>query len=167
MRQPHCCEAAKLFLGSQIDVRQPHCCEAATFFWGSHIDVRHPHCCEAAILMWVSLIVVRQPHYCEAALLMWGSVNFWGCKIDNISRIPRLPNEACSIEARSYSLKHWGYLIQATSLRLLYSLVNVSQHLAREFLLSGFLNLLILVPQARLPCLPLFTTLSNVPIDLG
>ena len=33
------------------------------------------------------------------------------------------------------------------------------RHLAREFLPSWFLNLLILVPQARLLCLRLFTTL--------
>ena len=39
------------------------------------------------------------------------------------------------------------------------SLVTFLQHLARKFPLSWFLNLFILVPQARLSCLQLFTTL--------
>ena len=61
--------------------------------------------------------------------------------------------------ATSYSLKHWGYLISTTSLSLLYLLLNFLQHLACGFLLSWFLNLLVLVPQARLSCLRLFMTL--------
>ena len=160
MRQPHCCEAATLLWGSNIVVRQPDCREAALLLWGSHIFVRQPHCLEAASLLWDSLIVVRQPYWCEVASLIWGSINFWGCKIDAISRILRLPNLACSIEATSYRLKHRGYHIETPSLRLFYLLVNFPWHLVREFLLSWFLNPIILVPQARLPCLRLFTTLA-------
>ena len=159
VRQPHFCEAVTFLWGSHIIVMQPHCCEAASLLWGSLIVVRQPHCCVAAALLWGSLIVGRQIYWCEVASLRWGSVNFLGCKINVISRILRLPNKACSIEATSYILKHWGYLIETTSLRLHYWLVNFLQHLAREFPLSWFLNLLILVPQARFPCLQLFTTL--------
>ena len=44
-------------------------------------------------------------------------------------------------------------------MRLLYLMVNFVCHL-HEFPLSWLLNLPILVPQARLPCLQLFTTLG-------
>ena len=169
--QPHCCDIASLLWHSHIVVgermlwgililvRQPHYWEAASLWRGSINVLRHPYYCEAASKLWGSLKVVRQPHWCEVSSLLWGNINFWSVKIDVILRILRLTDKASSIEATSYSLKHWGYLIETTSWRLLYLLVKFSQHLACEFHLSWFLNLLILVPQARLPCLQLFTTL--------
>ena len=159
MRQPNRCEAASLYWGSLNAVWQPHWWETASLLWGSLIVVRQHHYFDASSLLWGSLKVVRQPHWCEVSSLLWGNINFWSVKIDVILRILRLTDKASSIEATSYSLKHWGYLFETTSLRLPYSLVNFLQHLARELPFSWFLNILILVPQARLPCLRLFTTL--------
>ena len=50
----------------------------------------------------------------------------------------------------------WGYLFDATLF-----IGEFFWHLAREFVLLWFLNLLILVSQARLLCLQLFTTLCK------
>ena len=59
----------------------------------------------------------------------------------------------------SYSLTlmvpHWDNFFEATWF------IGDFQHLEREFPLSWFLNLLILVPQACLLCLQLFTTLGT------
>ena len=123
MRQPHCGE-------------QPLCIKAALFLWGSLIDVRYPHCCEV-------------PSIFEAAILMQFQ-GYWGC-LTKLAALG-LPYIAWNTEGTSLRLLLWGYLI----------FWWIFANLAREFPLSWFLNLLILVPQARLPCLQLGATLYSL-----
>ena len=184
MRQPHYFESyllgssllwhSQIVLKQPIVVRQPHCIEAASLLWGHLIDVRPRHCWEAALSLWGSLIVVgslivlRQLHFYEAASKLWGSlidVRYpHCCEVASIFEAAKLMKSqgywGCLTKIAAYSLKYWGYLIETTSLKILYLLVKFSGHLVSEFTLSWFLNLLILVPQARLLCLRLFTTLS-------
>ena len=96
--------------------------------------MRQPHCSEAATLLEEFLI---QSHW------------YWGC-MTKLAEL-RLPHIAWNTEGTSLRLLLWGYMIYW----------GILVHLACQFPRSWFLNLLILVPQARLPCLQLFTTLPT------